>query len=182
MPTPKKSEQKRSRRTVSRLIDLTGQRFGRLTVIERAENNKAGRARWLCRCDCGKYITVTGVDLRTGNTKSCSCLKTARLIKQSTTHGESKTRLFQIWCNMRNRCYNPNVTRYDDYGGRGITVCDEWLHDFTAFRNWALSSGYSDELTLDRIDNDKGYSPDNCRWATWHEQRMNQRRMAKKTE
>lgn len=91
-------------------------------------------------------------------------------------HGLRKTRLFRIWANMKSRCYNPNVRSYARYGGRGITVCEEWLKDFQTFFQWAVTHGYQDDLTLDRMDNDKGYSPDNCRWATAHEQRCNNSR------
>lgn len=166
---------------MSRLIDLTGQRFGRLTVIERAGQHK-GRSLWKCKCDCSKITVVSVSQLLRGRTKSCGCLRNENISRIAKKHGMSHTRLYHIWIGMKKRCYDPNAQYFEIYGGRGITVCDEWLHDFMEFQRWALSHGYSDELSIDRIDNDKGYSPDNCRWATWHEQRMNQRRMTKKTE
>lgn len=167
---------------MGKLIDLTGQRFGQLTVLERAENGNHKQPRWKCRCDCGKETIVFGHLLRNGNTKSCGCFSRelhGTLMKRSNLrHGDcsgAETRLYRIWGGMKNRCYNSHQINYKHYGGRGIAVCEEWLHDFTAFRDWAMSHGYRDDLTIDRIDNDKGYSPDNCRWVTMSEQRKNQR-------
>lgn len=158
---------------MSKCIDLIGQRFGRLVVIERADSNSKGRARWLCQCDCGEQVIVLGYSLRCGGTKSCRCLYNEG---NNTKHKLCYTRLYNTWSCMKSRCTNAKDTRYKDYGGRGITICEEWLHDFQAFYDWAIANGYSDTLTIDRKDNDKGYYPDNCRWATKKEQNTNQRR------
>ena len=152
-------------------IDLTGQRFGQLTVLYRVENNDRGEIQWLCHCDCGNDTIVTSGHLRSGGTKSCGCLYK----RKPKYDGEgSYDPMYPTWNNMINRCNNPNSNRYDDYGGRGITVCDEWL-DFNNFRNWANETKTDETLTLDRLNNDLGYSPDNCRWATAKEQNSNKR-------
>jgi len=227
-------------------IDLTGQKFGRFTVISRAENNKDGRAMWLCRCECGNERIVMGKCLRNGHTKSCGCLnkdivsqhslinrvgeRFGRLVVEAraddyianngskhvmwrcrcdcgnetivdvcqltsgktkscgclrsegghTTHGGRYDRLYKVFSNMNNRCYNPHSNDYKYYGGRGIKVCDEWLHNYAAFRDWALSNGYDanasrGECTIDRIDVDGDYSPANCRWVPMSIQSQNRR-------
>lgn len=177
-------------------IDMKGQRCGRLSVVARAANTKSGKARWECLCDCGKTVIVTGVDLRSGHTTSCGCFHSERSSNilrsialgrtgnknNAYRHGATKTKLYSVWSQMIQRCTNPNHKRYSDWGGRGITVCDEWKNDFAVFNDWAKESGYSDGLTLDRIDNDKGYCPENCRWATIAEQNRNKRKYRRKTD
>lgn len=165
-------------------LELTGQRFGRLTVLSEAERNGRGIRKWLCRCDCGNEKSVRGCDLTTGHTQSCGCLQkevvTDVLKQRFELHGKSRTRVYKIWAGMKQRCTNPNADAFENYGGRGIKVCNEWLNDFQSFYEWAMSNGYSDKLTIDRKNNDGDYCPENCRWATYTEQNKNRRKQKKK--
>lgn len=163
----------------SRAKDLTGQVFTFLTVIDRAPNH-GSHAMWNCKCKCGARRVVRGSDLRNEKIKSCGCYSTSKLKEVATTHGLSKvngkkTKLFMTWDAMRQRCTNSNHASYEDYGGRGITVCPEWLNDFKSFYDWSMANGFSNDLSIDRIDNDKGYSPDNCRWVDAKTQIRNRR-------
>ena len=160
---------------MGKLIDRTGQVYGRLTVIGRAEDDALRNKRWLCRCECGTEKVLPASSFVYGGTKSCGCYNIERLKELKRTHGESKTRLYGIWRDMKNRCYNPNVAKYKYYGGRGITVCDEWRESYEVFRDWALSNGYVDDLQIDRIDVNGNYESNNCRWATLVEQARNKR-------
>jgi hypothetical protein len=147
--------------------DLAGKRFGRIVVTGRAPNRN-GRVAYHCHCDCGSDFITLGQHLAGGRTKSCGCLNrelaAKRMKVQATTHGESKTPLYVMWKGMRKRCANPHYPRYDIYGGKGISVCDEW-NDFPTFKRWAMSHGYEKGLSLDRINGNLGYCPSNCRWA-----------------
>lgn len=158
------------------VTDLTGQRFGRLVVVGRADPplNKWRYAMWHCRCDCGRETDVSGHNLRRWLTTSCGCLRREHAADAHRTHGGTGSRLYNIWRTMRARCENPHNENYDYYGGRGITVCEEW-HDFANFMQWAERTGYQENLTIDRIDVNEGYNPVNCQWATMHEQARNKR-------
>lgn len=159
-----------------RYKDMTGMRFGRLTVLGYAGPNHRSDATWLCKCDCGTEVVVQGQSLRSGATLSCGCY----MRESKTTHHGSKERLYGIWSDMRFRCNNPKDKSYKYYGAKGVKVCDEWEHDYGAFRDWALANGYDpnakfQECTIDRINPFGNYEPSNCRWVDIATQERNKR-------
>ena len=157
-----------------RVKDLTGQRFGRLLVIQYAGLNKHRKAEWLCKCDCGAQKTSLGRELQVGNTRSCGCLRRDGAAARHITHGQTGTPGYISWASMKNRCYNTNTPCYCHYGGRGITVCDEWRNSYETFIK-DMGPRPSTKHSIERVDNDGDYEPGNCYWATWAEQARNKR-------
>jgi hypothetical protein len=159
-------------------IDLTGKVYGRLTVKE-YDKSKKERLFWICQCECGKIVSISGEHLRRGLTHSCGCfrkeLSSMRLKKTQTKHGLSRTTLYRKFTGMKRRCYSVKDKHYVDYGGRGIKIYDEWLKDFQKFYDWSISNGYKPGLSIDRIDNNDGYYPWNCRYVDIKKQQNNKR-------
>ncbi|MBS4171915.1 hypothetical protein [Bacillus sp. FJAT-49736] len=152
--------------------DLTGQKFGRLTVVRRdTSSNKTFL--WVCKCECGNVKTVRSFDLRDGKVKSCGCLHAEKVRTNTRTHGKRNTLIYHIWCSIKGRCFRTTCKDFPNYGGRGITMCDSWRNDFMSFYEWSMSNGYKEGLSIDRINNDGNYEPSNCRWVTQAKQSRN---------
>lgn len=160
---------------MSKINDLTGKKFGRLKVVRYYGSNKNGRALWLCQCECGNTKVIVGNSLINKATISCGCYNKEHSKNIHTKHNMSYSKIYKVWNGMKTRCYNKNFLYYCNYGGRGIKICDEWKNDFSKFYEWAINNGYKEGLTIDRINNDGNYEPNNCRWVTRAEQNRNKR-------
>lgn len=161
----------------SRELDIVGKKYNMLTVLERVGQTEEKRYLFRCKCDCGREKVIEGREIKRGRAKSCGNHHVEKIIEANTTHGLSKDRLYNIHSSMKERCFNSNNKNFHGYGGRGITICDEWVGEngFLNFYNWSLKNGYKENLSIDRIDVNGNYQPSNCRWATNKMQQLNKR-------
>ncbi len=161
---------------MGRMIDITGKRFGRLVAIEPSKVKATNKSKkWLCKCDCGNTKEIISSSLRFGKTTSCGCWKDEKTSKRFYKHGKSNTLIYNIWTSMKGRCLRKTSKDYPNYGGRGIKICDDWKNDFMTFYNWAISNGYKEGLTIERINPDGNYEPSNCIWLENEKQALNRR-------
>lgn len=154
---------------IGKFKDLTNEKFGKLTVLRQGERVRSPTGvsliTWYCQCDCGNYVTVRGGSLSSGNAKSCGCIHDELLKQRNYSHKQSNTKLYDVWKSMKQRCYNVNNKNYEDYGARGIHICEEWKTDYQTFYDWAITNGYQEGLSIDRIEVNESYKPSNCRWV-----------------
>lgn len=160
---------------MGKFADISGYKFGRLTVIEKSGSHKKGYALWLCCCECGETTIVRSDKLKSGNTMSCGCLMSEKFSEKKVKHGLSKSPIYTVWRGMKSRCYNKNHVGYKNYGGRGIEICDEWKEDFERFYIFCVKNKWRKGLEIDRINNNGNYEPSNCRFVTPSENNKNKR-------
>lgn len=161
-----------------RPVDISGKKFGSLTVIKRI-GSRWGHSLWECRCDCGNTCERTANQLTLNNIVSCGCKTKEQQAKSRLSHGDSGTRLYRIWKAIKTRCHNHNIACAKYYSEKGVDICEEWNNSYESFKEWALSHGYAENLTIDRIDSDGNYEPNNCRWVTQAEQNRNKKKVKK---
>lgn len=159
---------------MAELIDISGNEFEHCRALKHVGGGKGG-AKFLFRCECGKEFIARSNDVRKGRIKSCGCVNRREIREKTKKHGFHKHPIYQAWSHIKQRCHNPKNKEYKNYGGRGIVMCNDWFDNPEEFINWSLKNGWRKGLTIDRIDNEKGYCPDNCRWVSMEVQENNKR-------